>query len=92
MKYQTPEEYKRMRSNIITMVLATDMARHFTDISKFKGRVTAEDFDPKGGDKVLSMCIILHLADINHAGKEWELCFKWTDLLFIEFFKQVRIN
>ena len=27
------------------------MQKHFNEIGKFKGRVTAEDFDPSGTDK-----------------------------------------
>lgn len=82
------DEYKKIRERLITMVLATDMAKHFADISKFKSRAGAQDFEPHGQDKIFCMSIALHMADISHAGKKWELCFKWTDILFIEFFSQ----
>lgn len=75
-----------MRERLIQMVLATDMAKHFADIAKFKGRAGAQDFEPTGSDKIFCMSMALHVADISHAGKKWELCFKWTDILFIEFF------
>jgi hypothetical protein len=31
---------------------------------------------------------LFHLADISNPTKPWELCQKWTDLLFVEFFNQ----
>ena len=33
------ENFKKMRESIIGIVLATDMAGHFTEISKAKGRL-----------------------------------------------------
>ena len=34
-----PEEYKKMREMLITLVLNTDMSNHFGDLGKFKGRL-----------------------------------------------------
>lgn len=34
------------------------------------------------------MSVIIHLADISNPTKPWRLCYKWIDLLFLEFFKQ----
>lgn len=34
------------------------------------------------------MSLIIHLADISNPTKPWRLCYKWIDLLFLEFFKQ----
>lgn len=81
-------EYKRFRSRIIGHVLATDMAKHFSELGKFKSRIGAEDFDPKGNDKEALLNMMFHLADISNPTKPWELCRKWTDLLFAEFFHQ----
>lgn len=35
------EDYKNMRERIISVVLATDMTNHFTDVAKLKGRLAA---------------------------------------------------
>jgi hypothetical protein len=32
--------------------------------------------------------MIVHLADVSNPTKPWRLCYKWIDLLFLEFFKQ----
>ena len=32
--------------------------------------------------------LVIHLADISNPTKPWRLCYKWIDLLFLEFFKQ----
>jgi hypothetical protein len=31
---------------------------------------------------------LFHLADISNSTKPWNVCAKWTELLFIEFFHQ----
>ena len=35
------EDYKRFREIMISIILSTDMAKHFTDIVKIKGRLGA---------------------------------------------------
>jgi len=84
------EDFKKARSLMIGCVLATDMSKHFGECSKFKTRIGADDYDPsKGLDKDSSIHMLFHLADISNATKPWELCQKWTDLLFFgEFFVQ----
>jgi hypothetical protein len=37
----TPEEYKYFRERMISMILSTDMAYHFTDLSKLKARLAS---------------------------------------------------
>ena len=82
----TKDEYKRSRKLMIDCVLGTDMAKHFAELGKFKGRVTASDYDCSGQDKDVTLHMLFHLADISNATKPWEVCQKWTDLLFVEFF------
>ena len=87
-----PENYKKFRHLMISLILATDMANHFNKITKIKSRVTAEDFAPKDlsskGDKQLCMQLVFHLADISNTTKRWNICQTWIDLLFEEFFLQ----
>lgn len=71
---------------MIGLILATDMAKHFGELSRFKTRLAANDFSPDGGDKELVMHMIFHLSDISNSLKKFEVCKKWTDLLFEEFF------
>ncbi len=72
---------------MITFVLATDMSKHFTEMGKFKTRISSPDFDPSDGvDKELTLTNVFHLSDISNPTKPWMLCQTWTDLLFVEFF------
>lgn len=38
------DKFKQIRSSILTMVLATDMAGHFEYIAKFKNKTTGSGF------------------------------------------------
>ena len=73
---------------MISLVLATDMSKHFSELGKLKARLASADFDPKTVDKDITRTTMFHLADISNGTKPWEICQKWTDLLFNEFFKQ----
>jgi hypothetical protein len=84
----TNEEFKIMRENMIDLVLATDNIRHFADLNYLKTRVTLPDFEPSGKDKKDITNYLIHLADISNPTKPWKLCYKWIDLLFVEFFHQ----
>jgi len=69
---------------MISMILATDMQNHFTDIAKLKGRLAAE-FDPKEKDKVLCMEAILHAADVSNPIKPFKIYEKWATRVLNEF-------
>jgi hypothetical protein len=60
---------KEFRSLVVDIVLATDMSQHFQQMSQ----VTDALNNPKELDKVKVMALIVHLADISHAAKCWEL-------------------
>ena len=82
--------FKRIRKLMIGAILATDMANHFSKFSIFKGKIMSDDAnDYKNDDEKLFICQeIFHLCDISNASKPWNICEKWTNLLFIEFFDQ----
>lgn len=82
-------EFKDARKTMIELVLATDAALHFTDLAKFKSRITAEDFAPGSkDDKITILKMMIHLADISNPVKSFDLALVWTGLLYDEFFKQ----
>mmetsp|Transcript_105532 Transcript_105532/g.145931 ORF Transcript_105532/g.145931 Transcript_105532/m.145931 type:complete len:134 (+) Transcript_105532:238-639(+) len=64
------------------------MANHFVELGQFKSKVALDDFDASGNDKLSTCSFLFHLADISNACKTWNLCRRWTDLLFVEFFHQ----
>ena len=73
---------------MINCILATDMSKHFADLGKFKGRLASPEFDASGADKELCMTIAFHLSDISNPAKRFDICRKWTELLYVEFFIQ----
>ena len=85
----TTDEYKAVRKMMIELVLATDAANHFTELGKFKSRVSADDFTPESDDdKMAVLKMAVHLADISNPVKNFNLALLWTGLLYDEFFKQ----
>lgn len=40
------DDQKLMRKKLIGLVLATDMSKHFSEMGKYKPRISAQDFDP----------------------------------------------
>jgi len=73
---------------MIACILATDMSHHFTDVNMLKTRISSSDYEPKGKDKMMTLKMMFHLADIANGTKNWAICRKWTDLLFEEFYAQ----
>lgn len=83
------DDYKRVRKQMIGAILATDMALHFSKMGILKGKLENEDLDPVDYEEKKFICEqIFHLCDISNVSKPFDLCEKWTNLLFIEFFKQ----
>ena len=82
-------QYKRVRKTMVNAVLATDMASHFNKLGNFKSQVLSETFDATTEDNQKLCCEwLFHLADISNSSKPFEICQRWTDLLFVEFFNQ----
>lgn len=46
----------------------------------------SDNFD---ADKSKILSLVIHISDISHPAKEWEIHSKWTQLLMEEFFRQV---
>lgn len=74
---------------MIGAILATDMSEHISKFAQFKGKVLDSDFDASTiENKKMVVEMMFHLCDISNAAKPFEICRKWTDLLFVEFFHQ----
>ena len=85
---QSTDDYKKFRVMIIAIVLETYMAKHFVTLSEINSRLSSNEFNPVEKDKSIVMNFVCHLADISNPTKPWNLCYRWTELLFVEFFKQ----
>jgi hypothetical protein len=78
-----------VRGLIIDMILATDMAKHFDLIGKFKSKLSMSGVNltlPEHRNEVLK--IITKASDVGHAAKCAALHSKWTELVCEEFFRQ----
>lgn len=84
------EDWTISRKIIIEMVLATDMAKHFEILGRFRTRASIlGDLNlDKFEDKLLIFSTALKAADIGHSAKYTDLHEKWSKLVMEEFFKQ----
>ena len=83
------DEYKKVRKLMIGAILATDMSFHFTKFSILKGKLESKDLNPTNIDEKKFFCEqLFHMCDISNAAKPFNICEKWTNLLFVEFFQQ----
>lgn len=81
------EDKKKIRFKIISLVLATDFARHFNDLGKFQLRFSSggvKDDD----DKLLVMEMMMHTSDVGNPSRPWKLCYEWATNVMNEFFAQ----
>jgi hypothetical protein len=53
------DDYVSMRGKIVAMVLATDISRHFSDLSKFKNKFATHEIS-EDGDKIILMEMLMH--------------------------------
>ena len=77
-----------MRKAIVSLILATDMTKHFSILGTFKTRaINLSDFNwTEDSDKIEILSLGLKCADIGHSAKSSDLHSKWTDLVCEEFF------
>eukprot|EP00451_Oxyrrhis_marina_P014111 CAMPEP_0204308784 /NCGR_PEP_ID=MMETSP0469-20131031/714_1 /ASSEMBLY_ACC=CAM_ASM_000384 /TAXON_ID=2969 /ORGANISM="Oxyrrhis marina" /LENGTH=713 /DNA_ID=CAMNT_0051288315 /DNA_START=43 /DNA_END=2184 /DNA_ORIENTATION=+ len=84
------ESAAKLRSEIIEVVLATDMAQHFAKVAQVKTKLSTEEFlvFDHAEDKLLMMKLVLHACDISNAAKPLPLCAEWVCRVMTEFFLQ----
>lgn len=85
---QGKEDYRHMRELMIEMVLATDIAQHFTILSKFRAKFVDSPSEMKMEDRTLALSLLLHAADISNPSRPWAVCQRWTKLVMEEFWTQ----
>ena len=83
------EDYKKIWSLIISLILATDMAKHFEILKIINGYLDSSTLIYSNQDhKLLLMQLLLKCSDISNAARPFHIADKWTDVLCEEFFKQ----
>ncbi|CAE7699513.1 regA, partial [Symbiodinium microadriaticum] len=96
-------QWRESRKIILSLILGTDMAHHFDQISKTQLFLEVNGDDVKkfchgqhesiecfGEEKnrVFIMELFLHCADISNPYKPFHICSAWADLVSQEFFSQ----
>jgi len=85
----TEAQYREIRSMIISMVLSTDMAHHFVELSAFKNKLNTKGFPTsKSEDKQILLNIMLHSSDISNPTRLLHIYLKWVPRVMEEFFRQ----
>jgi hypothetical protein len=97
-----PADRAMLRKQIVSMVLQTDLALHFSTLAKFnqrlKNTVAEVGADNPGmvlgrvmadnDGRTMAMCMVMKTADIAHAAKPWTLHEKWSKRMLLEFWAQ----
>lgn len=82
-----PVSFKQIRQEIITLILATDMARHGEILDSFKQKVDSFDFTNEEHATSLKM-ILIKCCDISNEVRPMEVADPWVDCLLEEYFMQ----
>jgi len=94
------DEWEYFRYLVVEMVLATDMAEHFSQLNEIKNTLSSMDADkwklialgkaqyPEQLEKPKIMSLMIHAADISNALKPWHFSHYSTMQLLQEFFIQ----
>ena len=93
-------DYKIIRKRMISEILATDMANHGKVVSVIKSRITLNENNElklnllsgneqsKNEEQQYLLDFMVHLADLAHNTKLFEISLKWVELLSEEFWRQ----
>lgn len=74
---------------LVQLILATDMAFHFSLLKQSKEMLDENQFDFKNEDcRILSLKLLLKTGDISNVSRPFNIADKWCDVLNEEFFRQ----
>uniref|UniRef100_A0A671XWK4 Phosphodiesterase n=1 Tax=Sparus aurata TaxID=8175 RepID=A0A671XWK4_SPAAU len=82
-----PEAFKQIRQGTITLILATDMARHGEILDSFKQKVDSFDYTDEEHVTCLKM-VLIKCCDISNEVRPMEVAEPWVDCLLEEYFMQ----
>ena len=97
------DDFKTFRQRFIGIILATDMARHTSDLNNMKTLIEQKEIiDGKNQNLVVDKSstklefnskqtlleFVVHSADISTQTRTFDIAVEWTKLLFEEFFHQ----
>ena len=96
----TTIDYKMIRKRMVSEILATDMANHGKVISIIKSKLSLNEnneykFNLLSGNEQTRieeqqslLDFFIHLADLGHNAKVFQISLKWVEILSEEFWKQ----
>ncbi|XP_041490546.1 high affinity cGMP-specific 3',5'-cyclic phosphodiesterase 9A isoform X2 [Microtus oregoni] len=82
-----PEGFRQIRQGMITLILATDMARHAEIMDSFKEKMENFDYSNEEHLTLLKM-ILIKCCDISNEVRPMEVAEPWVDCLLEEYFMQ----
>uniref|UniRef100_A0A8C5V4V4 Phosphodiesterase n=1 Tax=Microcebus murinus TaxID=30608 RepID=A0A8C5V4V4_MICMU len=82
-----PDGFKQIRQGMITLILATDMARHAEIMDSFKEKMENFDYSNEEHLTLLKM-ILIKCCDISNEVRPMEVAEPWVDCLLEEYFMQ----
>jgi hypothetical protein len=93
------QNYKTIRKRMISQIIATDMAYHGENISSIRAKIRTSKEQERfiflsGNDKTkfdeqqLLLNYLIHMADLGHNCKKFEISVIWIQLLCEEFWEQ----
>ncbi len=95
----TPQEVEKVQHCMHRAILQTDMTCHYNNenaVINMMATIADPLNAPLGSLSTDMMCnccaIILHAADISSAGRVWDVCRHWVELLYQEFDEQAKIE
>ncbi|XP_074180919.1 high affinity cGMP-specific 3',5'-cyclic phosphodiesterase 9A isoform X2 [Rhinolophus sinicus] len=82
-----PDGFKQLRQGMITLILATDMARHAEIVDSFKEKMENFDYSNEEHMTLLKM-ILIKCCDISNEVRPMDVAEPWVDCLLEEYFMQ----
>ena len=101
--FLSKNEYSYVRKRMIELVLATDMSFHSRIIALMKNRVENNNIkEGKNCEKIINkekndnifneqqevLNYLIHIGDLSHSSKQFDITYKWSYLLSEEFWRQ----
>ena len=91
-------DYKDIRKRMISEILATDMFYHQKIVSLAEAKIPqinndkfefiSEDIESKKSEQQVFLDFLIHLADLGHNAKAFDVSLKWVELLSEELWLQ----
>lgn len=86
--HMSTEQYKQLRTGVIELILATDMAKHSGFMETFK-KAVANGFNSSNDEhKRMLKTMLIKCCDISNEVRPMEVSEPWVDCLLQEYFRQ----